>query len=146
MPRHITRRILASAVASAIALLSPSFAMAAESCAQDTRLSGPCFTVRGRLSAYNGTPGMRIWVVGTSRILGIGEGRFAPDGYDFLPPNMPQSIDTEAFYFGNYTVCPFTKDTPGVMRLVCVQAVTGLRVDNQQSAASNKSLERASGE
>jgi hypothetical protein len=88
---------------------------------------------------------MRIWVIGTKRILGISEGRFAPDGYAFLPSNMPQAIDPEAFYFGDFTVCPFTADTPGEMRLVCVQAVDGLRVTPQQNATSNTSLERTRG-
>src|SRR5262245_56312218 len=105
MSRPHAHRFLAITLAAIVAF--PSFAEAPKSCANDPRLVEPCFTVRGRLSAYNGAPSMRIWVVGTDRILGISQGRFAPDGYDFLPSNMPQAVDPEAFYFGNFTVCPF---------------------------------------
>lgn len=119
------RRLLVLAVSAV--LLNPVSVQAAKSCAEDPRLVAPCFSVRGRLSVYNGTPSQRIWVVGTHRILGVSENRYAPDGYDFLPSNMPRPIDPQAFYFGDFTVCPFTKDVPGVMRLVCVQSVDRLK-------------------
>ena len=115
------------------ALLCPPPAEAANSCATDPRLVGPCFTVRGRLSLYNGKPTQRIWIVGTKRMLGVSEGRFPPDGYSFFPSNMPDPV-FDAFYFANFTVCPFTKDKPEVMRLICVQAVTDLRVVNPPAA------------
>lgn len=131
------------AIALAAINASASLAEGKNSCATDTRVVEPCFTVRGRLAAYNGAPNIRIWVVGTHRVLGISQGRYAPSGYDMLPSGMPQAIEPEAFYFGNFTVCPFTKEEPGLMRMVCVAAVDKLRMAPQVPATSNTSLERA---
>ena len=38
------------------------------SCKDNPMLSGPCFTARGRMGLYNGTPSIRIWPLGTKRI------------------------------------------------------------------------------
>ena len=78
------------------------------------------------MSGRNGTPSYRIWVVGTRRILGVSEGRFAPSGYKLLPSPLPESLDEDMDYFGDFKVCPFQADTPGSMRLVCVAEVTNL--------------------
>ena len=45
-----------------------------KSCKDHPMVSGPCFKVRGRMAFYNGAPSLRIWPVGTERILGISEG------------------------------------------------------------------------
>jgi hypothetical protein len=42
-------------------------------CSKHPQLVGTCFTVRGRLSVYNGAPALRIWRIGTKRILGVSE-------------------------------------------------------------------------
>jgi hypothetical protein len=65
-----------------------------KSCRQHPQLSGRCFTLRGRLSLYNGTPSRRIWPVGSDRLLGISEGRFALPGYTNLPPNWSTNSPT----------------------------------------------------
>jgi hypothetical protein len=104
-----------------VAMASPN----SGTCATDKRLSGPCFMIRGRLSLSNGNPSVRIWVVGTSRILGVSEGRFPPEDYSGLPQQLG-SLKWDINYFGDYTVCPFESDTPGVMRLVCVDSVEHL--------------------
>ena len=111
-------------------------------CATDQRLSGPCFKVRGRLSLWNGAPSVRIWVVGTKRILGVSEGRFTPDHYALLPAPLPQTLDWETDYFGSYAVCPFEPDTRGTMRLVCVAGVEGLSIRRRDADASNFRSER----
>ncbi|MDF7775000.1 hypothetical protein P1X14_07070 [Sphingomonas sp. AOB5] len=33
--------------------------------------TGECRWVRGRMSGYNGNPTLRIWIVGTNRMLGV---------------------------------------------------------------------------
>ena len=85
-------------------------------------LSGPCYKVRGRMSLANGTPSVRIWLVGTKRILGISEGRFYLEEYANVPEELVRQLKWDNVIFADFTVCPFTDDKPGVMRLVCVEA------------------------
>lgn len=100
-----------------------------KSCKDHPQLSGPCFKLRGRLAIYNGAPSLRIWPVGTTRLLGISEGRFAhPDG-DNIPPQVRAQLGSLADeLFADFTVCPFANDKPGVMRLICVEAATNIVV------------------
>lgn len=98
------------------------------SCREHPLVNGPCFSVHARLSRYNGTPSARLWPVGTSRLLGISEGRFALDGYSNLPDDIARLSTFESDLFGDFLVCPFTDDTPGVMRLVCVESAESLVV------------------
>jgi hypothetical protein len=100
-----------------------------KSCRQHAQISGQCFNLRGRLSYYNGTPSRRIWPMGSRRLLGISEGRFALPGYANLPPELVDELtgfDNEIF--ADFLVCPFTNDRLGVMRLVCVEAATNIFV------------------
>jgi hypothetical protein len=100
-----------------------------KSCRQHPQLSGRCFTLRGRLSLYNGTPSRRIWPVGSDRLLGISEGRFALPGYTNLPAELVDKLaDFDHEMFADFLVCPFTDDRPGVMRLVCVEAAKNVFV------------------
>ena len=123
--RHALRAVpvglvVAFAAESAVGVETP------HSCAADARISDPCYTVHGRLSLWNGSPALRIWIVGTKRVLGVSEGRFAPDGYESLPSGFPKP-EWGMNYYGNYTVCPFEKDRPGAMRLVCLSTAANVR-------------------
>jgi len=40
-------------------------------CKNNPQIGGACFSVHGRLSAYNGAPSLRIWPIGTHRLLGV---------------------------------------------------------------------------
>jgi hypothetical protein len=51
---------------------------ASRTCQSDPDLVGACFTVHGRLSAFNGNPTFRIWRIGTKRYLGV-SGEVLPD-------------------------------------------------------------------
>ena len=105
------------AIASAFLLSAPP-ADAAEDvyrCAASPEVVAPCFTIRGRLSFWNGAPSARIWPVGTKRLLGI--------RHDVLPPSLRAEIasfDTELF--ADFRVCPFTKSEPGHMQFVCIES------------------------
>jgi hypothetical protein len=81
-------------------------------CKSDPDIVDACFTVHGRLRAGNGTPTLRIWRVGTKRILGVHD--------DIIPENLAVGWDVEAY--GDYLVCPFTKQRPGEMQMVCVES------------------------
>jgi hypothetical protein len=90
--------------------------------------AGPAFKVHGRLAVYNGTPGCRIWVVGTKRILGVAESE-APE-VALMPAPLRQILSTDNLIFADFTVVPLTKDEPGVMRRVRVTAAENIVVTN----------------
>ena len=81
---------------------------------------GPCQTVHGRLFLTNGTPGARLWKVGTNRVLGvwewIGEGSPCP-----LPTYLEKPlVKDDKVVFADFVIRPVTQSTPGYMQMVCV--------------------------
>ena len=81
-------------------------------------------SVRGRMSLYNGAPSVRIWRVGTKRLLGVSEQRFAVAGFCNLPASIRERLSWDSDLFADFVVCPFTAEEPGVMQLVCVDGAT----------------------
>jgi len=97
-------------------------------CKSNPALVGACFTIHGRIMAANGTPGMRIWRVGTKRILGV-----LPSEDEIVPEPLKEYLKR---YFGPLTniygdllVCPFTEPRPGEMQMVCIEAASHLVVE-----------------
>ena len=78
------------------------------------------------MSFYNGAPSVRIWRVGTHRILGVSEQRFSVEGFCNLPASIFDRLSWDADLFADFIVCPFTRDEPGVMQLVCVESATNI--------------------
>ena len=107
---------------------SRSFARLAEdkSCRDHPKLVGSCFNVHGRLSVYNGAPALRIWRIGTKRILGVSDQRFALEGYSNIPEGIRSRVDQDNSLTGDFRVCPFTKQRPNEMQLVCIESGTKL--------------------
>ena len=99
-------------------------------CREHPEVRPPCFTVRGRLSYWNGTPTARIWIVGTNRMLGVSDGHALP-GFEQMPKAIRDRMSWETELFGNYTFCPFTPEQPGVMQLGCIQAAENLRAQKR---------------
>jgi len=90
-----------------------------QACRTDPDIVDACFTVHGRLSAWNGSPTLRIWKVGTNRILG--------DHEDWpLPEKLAEHLNWDIEAWGNFEVCPFTKERPGVMQMVCIESASDL--------------------
>jgi len=93
-------------------------------CAIRTDLKGPCFDLRGRVSLSNGNPNVRIWRVGTGRILGIVG--VACDEHPCGPSAMPdilwKQLEKEHDLYADLTVCPITKEREGWMQLVCIDS------------------------
>ena len=92
-----------------------------KSCRQHPQVIGKCFTIRGRLSVYNGAPALRLWKVGTRRVLGISEQRFALKGYRNVPENIERQLNQDVSLLGDFLVCPFTQARPAEMQLVCIE-------------------------
>jgi len=102
-----------------------------KSCRQHPQLVGKCFTVHGRLSVYNGAPAMRIWKVGTKRMLGVSEQRFAVPGYRNVPETIQNQLNQDVDIFGDFLVCPFTRPKAGEMQLVCIDEGKKLNVQKR---------------
>ena len=98
-----------------------------KTCKDHPKLVGKCFKVHGRLSVYNGAPALRLFNLGTRRVLGISEQRFAVPGYRNVPEEVTGSIDQDTELIGDFVVCPFTKQRPGEMQLICINSVTNLK-------------------
>ncbi len=92
-----------------------------------------CFTFKGRASLYNGNPSLRIWRIGTKRILGVHETFNETTGEEpCIPENFKKAINNNfsVEVYGKFTVCPLTKSEPGVMQEVCVDSVEITKVVN----------------
>jgi hypothetical protein len=83
----------------------------------------PCFTVHGRLQAWNGNPTFRIWRIGTRRVLGVHD--------EALPPVLLRAFGADAFgkrVTADFKVCPLTRQRKGRMQMVCVAGARGVTV------------------
>ena len=103
-----------------------------KSCRQHPQLAGKCFSVHGRLSVYNGAPALRIWKIGTKRMLGVSEQRFAVEGYRNVPESIQEQLNQDVDLYGDFLVCPFTQPRRGQMQMVCVDEGKNLRVQKRQ--------------
>ena len=97
-------------------------------CSKHPQLVGSCFDVHGRLSVYNGAPALRIWKIGTKRMLGVSEQRFMIPGYGNVPEDIRAQIDQDKVLSGDYLVCPFTRPKSNEMQMVCIEKVSNLVV------------------
>jgi hypothetical protein len=106
-------------------LAIPAFSNAS-SCRRNPKVVGACYIVHGRATFGNGTPALRIWPVSTKRMLGVTAGRVA-DGADdaIVPSNFGIPNNAEAVY-GDFEVCPFTREREGHMQMVCIESASHL--------------------
>ena len=112
------------------ASVSARFDSPAPSCRTRSDVIGRCFSVHGRLSVYNGTPSIRLWPIGTKRLLGIidpNDVSNAP-GPTILPVEIKNKLDWDKNIFGDFLVCPLTREQPGRMRTVCIESGKNLTV------------------
>jgi hypothetical protein len=119
-------------------LTMPSHAGEAQTppCRGNPKLVGDCFTVHGRIATKNGGPAMPLWIAGTKRYLGVlcwGIGNDCcelPDNAEFVREHPPGELRT----YGNFEVCPFTKERPAWMQFVCVEKASDLVVERWDEA------------
>jgi hypothetical protein len=92
-------------------------------CKGNKEVIGECFQVRGRAFASNGTPDLRIWRVRTKRILGVTASADANDSDESIAPeNLFRALGGEQhFVFGDFEVCPFTREREAHMQMVCIE-------------------------
>jgi hypothetical protein len=110
-----------------VSAMSPPLA-AEKSCREHPQLIGKCFAVHGRLSTYNGNPALRLWPIGTKRVLGVSDQRFSLPGYLNIPEDLAKQLDGETNVFGDFLVCPFTRPRPREMQLMCIESAKNVVV------------------
>lgn len=86
-----------------------------EPCVQHPQLVGSCWHVRGRVALYNGNPSVRIWPVGSKRILGVREAE-----PPLVPPELAAQLTWNTNVYSDLKLCPLTKQRSGAMQIVCV--------------------------
>ena len=93
-------------------------------CAASKLLVGRCFTVHGRMTSCTSVPSVRIWIVGTRRILGVADAEGDVAGQEVLTGKLDREMLTlppcSKAAWGDFTVCPLTPRRPGVMQRVCL--------------------------
>ena len=102
----------------------------AKSCRARSDLVGRCLNVRGRLSVYNGTPSIRLWPVGSKRLLGVldPEDVSGELGPSTIPASVRRQLDWDKEIFGDFLVCPLTRSKPGRMQTICIESGKNLIV------------------
>jgi hypothetical protein len=95
-------------------------------CARSPKLVGACFIVRGSLTLADGTPGIRIWRIGTKRMLGVLDASRNPEGDSVTPSNVKELLTPFRAVIGNYDVCPLTRERQGWMQMVCIKGASNL--------------------
>ena len=78
------------------------------------------------MSFANGTPGVRIWRIGTKRILGVLDGAGSAESDDVLPASLRSQLGPEwdkYEVYGDFTLCPLKRERPGYMQFVCLKDV-----------------------
>jgi hypothetical protein len=94
-----------------------------------------CYWTHGRLGFYNGNPSLRLWKIGTHRVLGIYSGpsvsRYGEDSGD---PELPGDV-YRTFkpmvnnIFADFEVCPLEAERQGAMQAVCIEAAKNIVVE-----------------
>ncbi|HET6890089.1 MAG TPA: hypothetical protein VFH31_03225 [Pyrinomonadaceae bacterium] len=92
-----------------------------EPCRAQPSLVGKCFNVRGRLSLYNGAPTVRLWRLGSKRMLGV-SASYSQAGYSSIPEEIEKRLDWETEVWGDFLVCPFTRQKPKEMQMICIES------------------------
>ncbi|HEY1426002.1 MAG TPA: hypothetical protein VGF50_04955 [Caulobacteraceae bacterium] len=104
--------------------------------------SQPCFSVRGRLSVWNGSPTFRLRPQGTRRLLGVVGGDGDAASPNVLPSDVrgamtPRSPGELGSVTGVFRVCPLAPERAGWMRPVCIASASGIApsLDSPRAAA-----------
>lgn len=79
----------------------------------------------------NGTPSVRIWIIGTRRVLGVDQ---QDTTFDELPANIRQVWRSKGddlwsrWLYGDFRICPLTPYHKGWMQMVRVESGKNLRL------------------
>jgi hypothetical protein len=91
-------------------------------CKENPRVVAACYPVHGRATFGNGTPALRIWPVGSKRMLGVTAGSTPDDAEEPIAPKNFAFPNGALAVYGDFEVYPFPSERKGSMRMVCVQS------------------------
>jgi len=111
------------------------FALAAIPSVLAAETSSPCMDVHGRVSIANGSPSVRIWPVGTKRMLAV-----VPDETDLsqVPQIVRRYLDLNTRVYGDFTICPVEADRAGHMRKVRFAKAANLVVERRKEGTDDR--------
>lgn len=97
-----------------------------------------CYWTHGRLAVYNGLPPpLRLWKIGTTRVLGIHSGPSIKlsDERDMLNPELPPNVkkaftSSDDRIFGDFEICPLDVDRPGQVQDACIESAKNIFVQH----------------
>jgi len=103
---------------------------ASQVCSHARGFVGPCLSVHGRLSLYSDNVPLRIWPVGSSRLLGVqmADSPFYLPVACRVPSEFTRGLDLDTDIYADFVVRPLTPERPGVMQRVCIATANGMRV------------------
>ena len=112
-------------------------------CKRNPEVVADCFKVHGRLFVANGTPGLRMWHVGTRRHFGV-----VPSEAPIVPDNVSRHLGPDRSIYGDFVVCPVAKEKPGSMLMTCIQEAANLVIEEYDSSGEpvRVSIDRSRGE
>jgi len=93
-----------------------------------------CYWTHGRLGFYNGTPALRLWKIGTHRLLGIYSGPSVDRyGLDNENPELPAKVERvfnplQNRIFADFEVCPLEAQRPHAMQAACIESAKNIVV------------------
>jgi hypothetical protein len=94
-----------------------------------------CYWTHGRLQYGNGTPALRLWKIGTTRLLGIYSGA-SVDRYslDNENPELPQNLRKvfkpyKTTIYADFEVCPLEPERLGTMQAACIESTKNIFVE-----------------
>jgi hypothetical protein len=101
------------------------FAKSKASCKGNNEVVADCFEFHGRLACYNGNPSVRIWRIGSRRILGV-----EPDERPIIPDNIAKYVDFGNYIYADFLVCPFETERSGWMQRVCIETASNVVIEH----------------
>lgn len=96
----------------------------ASKCRGSPKVVAACFMVHGRLSAGADTIELRLWPIGTKRMLGVSDGPAINDAEHPIYPKALRFPDENGAIYGDFEVCPFTPKRDGEMQFVCIESAS----------------------
>ena len=116
-------------VASFLALQLPNgYSEGKLKCKGNPKVVGACYLVHGRLTPGVDTIELRLWPIGTNRMLGVSDGPAINDAENpIYPKNLVFPHSDETIY-GDFEVCPYTRERRGAMQFVCIESAVHLVV------------------
>lgn len=127
-----SRLLMATTLYASLSALPVALAPAAEPgpCESDKRVVAACFVLHGRLQV---PANMRseIWPLdGSKHLYAIHLDDYGgPEDFDPpLPKNVKKVLDPDHDVYGDFKICPFSREQPGRLQIACIASAQHLVV------------------